>query len=168
MIFCIKDAPSAAVVSFFAEHLEEAVADWMRELDFSAEQAVLVPIPRSLRGVWRTGTDQAKRLSMALGARCGIPVEAAIGRRLGRGREQKHLGASERRRNARLSFYKKEGVAVKGKTVILVDDIVTTGASMSVAAGLLRRAGAARILCLAVASDTSNKTSPDRQPRFRI
>lgn len=168
LLFAIKDAPSLSVVEFFAERLETAVEDWVRELSLDRDAIVLVPIPRSRKGVWRTGTDQAKRLAKAIGERCDLPTEEIILRYVGRGREQKRLGSAERRRNAKRSFYRKEGASVKGKTVILVDDIVTTGASMSVAAGLVRRAGAERVLCLAVAADATNKTPLDRQPHFRI
>ena len=55
-----------------------------------------------------------------------------------------------------------------GKTVFLVDDIVTTGSSMAAAARLLRRKDVTRVVCVAVASDDRNKNAGVKQPTFRI
>ena len=72
---------------------------------------------------------------------------------MGGGRAQKRLNFQKRLQNAKKSYRICEDADVEGKTVLLVDDIVTSGASMAVGARLLRRAGAAMVVCVALATD---------------
>ena len=61
-------------------------------------------------------------------------------------------------KNARSAFAVKNVQKLCGKTVLLVDDIVTTGASMAAGAHKLLRAGAEAVFCVSVSSDDTNKT----------
>jgi predicted amidophosphoribosyltransferase len=83
----------------------------------------------------------------------GIPAKALLSRRAG-GVEQKKLDAKERAKNVNSRF---EVIAlaadeIKGKRIILVDDIVTTGASMAECTRTLIRAGALSVIALSVAT----------------
>ncbi len=82
----------------------------------------------------------------------GIPME----RMLLRKREttaQYGLSAEERRENVQGVFSLAEGICARGRDVLLVDDIMTTGATLSACAKVLRRGGAARVYGLVLASD---------------
>ena len=62
---------------------------------------------------------------------------------------QKKMREQERIKNATFD-YRKSDISIKGKRVILIDDIVTTGASMAVSTKLLIRARARTVICLSV------------------
>lgn len=64
---------------------------------------------------------------------------------------QWELVPAERRRNVRGAFALTHPGAIRGKTILLVDDIVTTGATMNECAKVLRRGGAAKVIGLALA-----------------
>lgn len=88
----------------------------------------------------RRGHHPPARLAHELGVRWGLPVEPLLGR-TGPLRPQRGLARDERRRNVRGAF---QARAVRGR-IVLVDDVYTTGATVSAAATALRRSGATRV-----------------------
>ena len=168
MLYHLKNTPDRRTAAFLAGELEEPVKALLRQSgDPPLRDVALVFIPRSRRAVRQTGTDQARRLAKALSMRMGVPLIPALIRRWGSGRQQKALKRRERRQNAGRAYRLRRGTDLRGKTVLLVDDIVTTGASMAAAARLLRRAGAVRVCCVAVASDDCNQSMGVRPPQLR-
>jgi predicted amidophosphoribosyltransferase len=107
---------------------------------WDGEGAVLVPVPADPWRRRRRGVDHAARLAAELSPRCGLPVVRALTRRASRTGRQAAVGRAERLRAGRLP------VAVRGPTppsvVVLVDDVHTTGATLSACAAALRAAGA--------------------------
>ena len=90
---------------------------------------------------WCRGYDQAERLARRLGDLSG----SRTGRLLRRVRwtaPQTHLSRQGRRENVRGAFALRRGVEVRDKRILLVDDVLTTGATANEAAGVLRKAGA--------------------------
>ena len=103
--------------------------------------------PRSREAIVENGTDQAKELARAVAKECSLPLVPALRRR--RGGAQKELNAKERVVHAQKSYaLSKKCPDLTGRQVILVDDIVTTGASLAACASLLKEKGAAQIICL--------------------
>jgi ComF family protein len=98
----------------------------------------LVPVPPAAdRARWR-GVDGPATLAVVLGTAWDLPVLAdALVRR--RARPQRGLAGDERRRNARLAFAARRSAPPR---VLLVDDVLTTGATAHACAGALRGAGA--------------------------
>ncbi len=168
MIYHIKDRPSKLLIAFFAEELSERVDAILKDAEICAEEAVLMPIPRGHRAKALSGNDQALSLARAIGERTGIAVSQAVGRRRSSHRQQKHLKNKERFENAKNAYFLRQSMLPSGKTVILVDDIVTTGATVSAIAKLLWRAGLRSVYCLSVCSHDSNRTADVAQPTFRI
>jgi ComF family protein len=168
MIYHIKDRPSRSLISFFAEGLSERVNAILKDADLTADEVVLMPIPRSYRAKALSGSDQALFLARAVGERTGIAVSQAVGRRRSSHRQQKHLKNKERFENAKNAYFLRRSMLPNKKAVILVDDIVTTGATMSAVAKLLWRAGVRSVYCLAVCSHDSNRTADVAQPTFHI
>lgn len=97
-----------------------------------------VPIPNR-RLIWR-GFNQALELSRPIARACAIPIRDELIRRIGWQPPQMGLTALERRRNLRHAFAIAGDVA--GAHVVLIDDVLTTGATVLTLARLLRRAGA--------------------------
>lgn len=113
-------------------------------------------IPRGRSAALKYGTDQAKALALAIAKELELPCLSLLGRQKGYSKAQKHLSASQRVFNARHAFCMKKGADCTKLTLLLVDDIVTTGASMAACIRLLRKNGAAGVYGVSVAVDSLN------------
>lgn len=111
------------------------------ELAAAAEQApTLVPVPLTRSRRRERGFNQAELLALALAEATGWKVERALLRRPG-GRRQASLGRSERLRNVAAGFVPKAPSPASGTPAILVDDVLTTGATASACSAALEAAG---------------------------
>ena len=108
----------------------------------------IVPIPLHKKRRRERGFNQAELLADELGKRTGIPVDAAALRRVKETRPQKKLDDKGRSRNMRGAF--EASGEITGKTIVLIDDIYTTGSTLSEAAGTLYRAGAEKVYFLTI------------------
>lgn len=154
-VYYLKHKKSRRAADFAAAELLGAVRDELDTLGISDPTQILcVAVPRGKRAVLNYGFDQSAEISKALAAKLGAEYAEIIRRRFG-GSEQKKLTAAQRQKNIKSLMYIKEGdeKRVEGKYVLLFDDIVTTGASMSAAVSLLQKSGAKGIVCLCIASD---------------
>lgn len=111
---------------------------------------VLTCVPLSAPRTHGRGFNQSEELAKLLAARWDVPFVRALRRRALSPR-QSALRAAERWDNAQRAFAARADIDLGGKCVLLVDDIVTTGATASTCAGLLRRLGARRVWVLAAA-----------------
>lgn len=143
--------PLRAVVHAFkfgaAEDLAAPLADasWSGPAFRAAPRPDLV-VPVPLHPVRRRerGYDQASVLAAAFAARAGAPVVAALVR-VRATRQQARLPAAARRANVAGAFALCAPAVVRGRRVALVDDVVTTGATVDAAQAVLTAAGARRI-----------------------
>ena len=106
-----------------------------------------VPLHRSRRR--ERGFNQAELLASELARISGIPVDSALLRRERATETQTGLAHNQRRLNVRGAFAVRRAVA--GRHIALVDDVITTGATVSECARVLKQAGAARVVALAAA-----------------
>lgn len=112
----------------------------------------LVPVPLDAgRARWR-GYNQAALLAAPVAAALDRPVLAAL-QRTRPTRPQVGLSARQRRLNVRDAFACPPGTDVAGRRLLLVDDVMTTGATLEACARALRAAGAAQVYGLVVARD---------------
>jgi ComF family protein len=105
---------------------------------------VVVPVPLHWTRRWRRGFNQSEVLARCVARGLAVPCVPKSLRCVRRTSEQKGLSATARRANVRDAF--RAASALHGKTVLLVDDVMTTGATAHEAARALRRAGAAHII----------------------
>jgi ComF family protein len=108
---------------------------------------VVVPVPLHPRRLRARGFNQAAEIAAGL----GLPVVLDA---LARGREtsaQARLSREDRASNVRGAFVPGRAGGVEGQTVLLVDDVVTTGATLSAAREALEGSGPRAVLCAAVA-----------------
>ena len=106
-------------------------------------------VPVSFRRRLRRGYDQSRLLAVAVGRELGLPVVCLL-RKARHTPAQSSLGdAAQRRANALGAYVPR--TQILGKRILLLDDIITTGATLSEAAGVLKKAGAAGVYCAAVA-----------------
>jgi len=115
---------------------------------------VLVPVPVHAARLRDRGFDQAELLARACGHELGLPVVEAL-RRQARTAAQHALGRGARAGNVGHAFVvdARRAAAVRGRWVVLVDDIVTTGATLSACADALYMAGARAVSGLALARE---------------
>lgn len=157
MIFRIKNKRDLRTTRFFAKELAEEIRVCAKNGVFSLQDAVVTYIPRRRRAVLERGTDQAKALAVAIAKELDLQAAPCLVRSRAGQKEQKTLSPKERLRNARASFSVKHDALILNRTVLLVDDIVTTGASLAAATRKLLHAGAGCVICVAASSDDCNR-----------
>jgi ComF family protein len=116
-----------------------------------SEPDMLVPVPLHPRRERERGFNQALLLARRLGRSWALPVPADVLIRGAATRPQSDLTARERRTNVRGAFALRRADLVAGRHVIVVDDILTTGATASACARCLSEGGAAAVGVLTVA-----------------
>lgn len=113
--------------------------------------AVLVPIPLHRSRERERGFNQAELLARALGERLSLPVAPAL-HRIRATEQQTALDSyRERRVNVAGAFRVTDPAAVAGRTVVLVDDVFTSGATLGEAARALRRIGCRTVWAVVIA-----------------
>ena len=111
---------------------------------------VIVPVPTRADKIRERGYDQCDLLGKTLASRIKLPVVGALSRALD-ARDQVGLSGRERRENVYGTVKLVDGAMIKGKTVLLVDDVLTTGSTVSECARVLKRAGAIAVYAVTVA-----------------
>lgn len=116
----------------------------------------IVPVPLAPFRLLSRRFNQAQLLAAEIGRATGKPVFGQALKRTRATARQIGLTRRERERNVAGAFAVTSGArpAVAGKSILLVDDIITTGATVSAAAKALKKAGAARVDVLALAMVT--------------
>jgi ComF family protein len=100
------------------------------------------------------GYNQSELLSRSVSRHTGLPDASAALSRVRSAMPQHRLDRAARADNVRDRFFVKDAEAVRGKRLLLVDDILTTGRTVSECARMLKKAGAARVEAIAVAAGT--------------
>lgn len=142
---------SAAIYRFKAQeqkYLGGFLTQYMRiPSEWSGE--VLVPVPLSAFRQFLRGFNQSHELALRLSATYGIPVDASLLKKSLYTADQKELGGNQRTDNLRYAFVAAPEAA--GHRIILVDDVITTGATLSACAKALKNAGAAQVYAITAA-----------------
>lgn len=131
------------------------LAPWLGDLlvearrrEFSALQAAgarVAPVPQHWLRRLRRGYNQAEALALALSRPLGLANGPAL-RRIKPTHHLVGLGPKARAEAIRGAFVIRRGLNLRGRTVLLVDDVLTTGATLDEAARVLKRAGARRVV----------------------
>lgn len=134
-------------------HLAPPLAQWMQRAgaDLLADADVLLPVPLHWTRLFARRYNQAAVLAHAIAKAGGPPVAAASLIRRRRTPSQGNKNASARRRNVAGAFAVRAADKLRGKRVVLIDDVFTTGATVEECARVLKRAGAARVDVLTLA-----------------
>jgi len=112
---------------------------------------LVVPVPLHWRRRWTRGFNQSETLARALAAELKIPCRPWALRRTRPTPQQTLSTIAQRRDNVRGAFAARNVSGIAGKTVVLVDDVMTTGATASEAARALRKLQTARIVVAVLA-----------------
>ncbi len=144
-VFALKDHGDRRAIDLAARELAGMIRRNLPFLDSIRDDTVIAWIPRCRSAVRTHGFDHMERVARRLSRCLLVPSERVLRRKLF-GAEQKMLKGEARRHNARSTMILTKRADLKNKTVILIDDIVTTGASLGAAAGLMINAGAAQVI----------------------
>jgi predicted amidophosphoribosyltransferase len=147
---------------------EGDLRDWVHEIKFHAWDAMgvelgrrlgaaldgsdlradaIVPVPASAWRRWRRGTDHTRAIATGVASVLRLPVVRAM-KRQSRRPPQRAVPPSRRRENVRGAFRVRRLAPLKGCSVILVDDVTTTRATLLEACNTLRRtAGVDEVVC---------------------
>jgi ComF family protein len=133
-----------------AETLAHFMARQLPRVGGGEREALLVPVPLHRWRIWKRGYNQAGLIASALSRRSGIPAELDLLRRTRATPPLKGLGRRERALTVRGVFAvaKEDRPRLKGRHIILIDDVFTSGATAGACARTLRRAGARSVAVL--------------------
>lgn len=121
--------------------LAERLDDWQPDL--------ITYIPISFFRWYQRGYNQSELLAKPIAEAFSLPCCATLQKRLLTPKQSSRKSADERKKNAAHAFRSRNDVNLSGMSVVLVDDIITTGATVSAAAKCLREMGAKRVFLLA-------------------
>lgn len=113
--------------------------------------AVVVPVPLHRGRLWRRGFNQAALIARALARQRGWALAVDALERVRATRSTRGLTRRQRLKVAAGAFRVARPAAIKGQAVVLVDDVMTTGATARACAAALKRAGARHVMVLTYA-----------------
>ena len=128
--------------------LAPAFKDVWEKSGFSADAVCFIPMMRKAER--KRGYNQAKLLAMAFSEITGIPMMENALEKVKNNRVQHELNKSERAQNLQGCYKAASTEILRGKRLVLFDDVITTGATLSHAAELLKKKGVSAVYCLAV------------------
>jgi ComF family protein len=147
VILRLKHAPGEGLAEvlgeLWASHLEQRLRDLKAD--------VIVPVPLHWWRRWTRGYNQSEVLARALANHLRMPCKTGWLRRVRNTPRQVGQSSTARRENVRNAFSAPAWAELRGKTILLVDDVLTTGSTASDAARALRTAGAARVVVAVLA-----------------
>ncbi len=127
--------------------LARPMARWMARAgaDVLADADLLTPVPLHALRLWRRRFNQAAALTAEISRQRGKPCDLTAIQRVKATRSQVGLSRAQRAENVQGAFRVVDGAAVRGLSVVLVDDVLTSGATANAASRALLRAGAKRV-----------------------
>lgn len=150
MILGLKDNRHRAALERMSSEMTRVLEKRAPDVLEYPKRAVIVWVPRSNKARRDAGHDQSYLLARRVSEKTGITLVKAFTSR-GK-RAQKTMNKDERMINAELSYdIIPDAYDFVGKNVIIVDDIITTGASIGVCGGMLVSAGAESVIALTYA-----------------
>lgn len=138
LIHALKYGDRTDGLAVYGRWLARAAADLLEETD------LVVPIPLNRWRLWRRRFNQSALLAQALSRETGLPINTLALTRPRPTRSQVGLTVDQRRRNVSGAFLvpDRKSSAIRGRNILLVDDVMATGATVNAAVRSVRRAGA--------------------------
>ena len=134
----LKYGRKVALARTMARYMSPLKSAW-------GEEVLLVPVPLYRWRLWGRGFNQSGLVARELGRIWKIPAEQRALRRTKWTRPLKGLSHSQRRKAVSGAFGVTDSKMITGKTVVLIDDVLTSGSTAEACARALRRAGGARV-----------------------
>ena len=155
IVFNLKHTNSYAVFEFCAEMMKRTIISRCKAHNVDYREYAVTFTPRSKHNILKYGFDQSKEVAKLLAKKLGVPFVETL-RNTGK-KEQKKLNKIERDENARNSYALIKNFENKHKKYFLIDDVLTSGATMFHCARILFDAGAETIIPVAYCKDNIKK-----------
>ena len=137
--------------SYLAKSLGPFLASFAGERLNGIDGLLVMPVPLHPKRLRERGFNQSLLLARHVASQLGVELDFLSLRRIRYTQPQTGLKKDERRKNVRKAFGLIDPKVVKKRTVILVDDVTTTGNTLNECARILKRAGAENIYCAVLA-----------------
>jgi ComF family protein len=134
----LKYGRKVALARTMSRYMQPLVGELPRD-------SVLVPVPLHRWRLWGRGFNQSAIVARDLSRRTGLPVSVDALRRTRSTPPLKGMGMRQRRRTVAGAFRARRPSELRGRTVVLIDDVLTTGSTAEACARALRKAGASRV-----------------------
>lgn len=161
----LKYSPDRGVEKIFARELARELLILMNKNGEYPEEWCITFPPRRKNAVRRYGFDQSRGLAKRTAKYTGMTFERAFSR--SGGVAQKTLGAADREKNAASSFSIRKDALVSGKKYVIIDDVVTSGATVKACQTLLLSHGAKCAFVLSVSKTPMRGAGYDPARKFR-
>lgn len=149
----------------YAEIFSQFMIDCIKEFWHDGDFDLIVPVPLSAERMTERGYNQAALLAQRVAEALDTEYSEEVLFRIINTRRQSELSYEERSINIKDAFLAR-GMQLKGKSVLLVDDVYTVGATMRECAKTLREAGAAKIAGLALFKSVSPEIKNKKEYTF--
>ena len=136
VVLKLKYGRKVGLARVMARYMSSLRGDW-------PDDALVVPVPLHRWRLWNRGFNQSGEIARALGRRWGLPVVQDALVRTRRTQPLKGMNPNQRRDMVRGAFAASS--MVSGRTIVLIDDVMTSGSTAEACATALRRAGAVRV-----------------------
>ena len=144
----------------------DAFGSMMSEMLRDVEADALVPVPSGLSSLEKRGFTPAEEIAKRISMRLDIPIENALSADVYK-IEQKTLTRKSRKINARNSFHLSKHADIVGKRLLVIDDVTTTGSTLSALAEILLGAGAADVSAAVFAQVPGGFKKSDEPKKYR-
>jgi ComF family protein len=158
LVLALKFGNQLALAALFARMLRDALLQTSQ----SALPDVLCAMPLSPQRLAERGFNQALEVAKPLARALGIPLAPTLVARVRDTRAQAMLRTEERQRNVRNVFALSPQAQqhLQGRHIGVVDDVITTGATLNELAAVLKRHGAARVTNFVFARTPDHRPTP--------
>ena len=136
-------------LSFYSREFASMMAENMTESELACDLITWVPLSRKRKR--SRGYDQAGLLAKELAERTDVPCSCLLVKKRDTPPQSGSGGREARKKNISNAYRLKKGIDLTGKTILLIDDIVTTGATLEECAAVLAAGGAACIKAATIA-----------------
>jgi ComF family protein len=138
IVLRLKYGRKVALARTMARYMAPLRGDWDGD-------TLIVPVPLHRWRLWGRGFNQSGLVARELGRRWNLETDNRLLRRVKRTQPLKGLNHTQRRKAVAGAFRAIGSDRIKGRTIVLVDDVLTSGSTAEACARVLRRAGAGRI-----------------------
>lgn len=135
--------------AYLKEYFADLIAAKLKDIE---KADVIVAVPSTKKSIAGRGFDHIETLAESLSRRIGVPVSKNALIKVRETAAQKSLTREERQKNVFHCFRAANGKELKGKTVLVIDDVLTTGATANDACRAVKKAGAKAVYFASVAS----------------
>lgn len=166
LIYSLKKQKIAKNFEFASNELAKRFCDYEKSCTKDISDAIFTNVPRKRSTIFTYGFDHARLLAKMTASKVGYPYKELIGR-VGRSKDQKMLTGADRKKNVKGKFELSVCGKITERTVVLVDDVITTGSTASECVKVLREGGVKNVVILSLSHAAEKKKAKRKRSKER-